>query len=293
MQEMKRLRCAFRSDQRPSVFGCLAIALLVIGAPLAQAQDPAAAPPPKECEVVVLNFENKGLAENEAHVAELLTNTFAAEVSKSAGCKVITQSDIKSMTDFDAQRAMCGSAESCMAEIGNALGVDIVIGGAVGRLGDAYVLQVMKRNVSKGVVEARVDDTITGGAGALQPAARNAARKIYGLASNAAGATTTKTEPAATTETSSSGSEAESSGGGTGLLFAGIGVAGAGALLLAAGVGAAVAIDFLVLGDKAVPGSDKDTAAIAGIGALAGGVVVGAIGLAVGGTLAGLGAMGE
>lgn len=292
MQDVKQLRQTLRHSGRSSLWKSLPLFLVAaVSAATANAEAPAADAPKKECEVVVLNFENKGLAENEAHVAELLTNTFAAEVAKSAGCKVITQSDIKSMTDFDAQRAMCGSAESCMAEIGNALGVDIVIGGAVGRLGDAYVLQVMKRNVSKGVVEARVDDTITGGAGALQPAARNAAKKIYGLAPNPTAATST-TKATSTTEAGTE-SQAEASGGGTGLLFAGIGVAAAGALLLAAGAGTAVAIDALVLGDKSVPGTDKDTAAIVGIGALAGGVGVGVLALVAGGTLAGLGAMSE
>ncbi len=242
------------------------------------------------CEVVVLDFEAKGLAANEAHVAEILTNTFAAEVSQSAGCKVITQSDIKSMTEFDAQRALCGSAESCMAEIGNALGVDIVIGGAVGRLGEAYTLQVMKRNVTKGTVEARVDDTITGGAAALQPAARNAARKVYGLAVESTAAASSNASSTATADTNG---DTSGGGGGTALLFSGIGLAGAGAVLMGAGIAVGVLVDALVLGSKDVAGADKDSAALIGLGAVGGGVAVGAIALAGGGALAALGALSE
>ena len=262
--------------------------LLPIALPAMARQDPAT-DATKPCEVVVLNFEPKGLPANEAHIAEIVTNTFAAEVAAQASCKVITQSDIRSMTEFDAQRTLCGSQESCMAEIGSALGVDIVIGGALGKLGDAYTLQIMKRNVTKGTVDARSDDTITGGAPQLQDAARNAARKLYGIAPLATAAPA-DSKGSSATQAATVDDEGSS---GSGLLFAGIGIGAAGALAVAAGATTALVVDAVVIGDKSLPGPTKDTAAIAGIAALGTGVVVGVLGLATGGVLAGIGAMSE
>jgi len=201
----------------------------------AKAAAPAAA---EQCEVVVMNLQARGLPKEQEYVTDILTSTLAGEIAAAKGCKVITQSDIKSMLDFEATKAACGeTSDSCMAEIGSALGVDLVVGGIVGKLGDSFTFQANLRDVTKGEVIARADETIKGDPILLKWAAKNAAHTLFKLEpvpmpTNAA------TTTAATGATPEAGAEA---GGSNALLYTVIGasVMGTGLTFLVLGGGAA------------------------------------------------------
>ncbi len=146
--------------------------------------DPAKAAPTSgnDCQVAVMNFQPKGLPDSQKHVPELLADSLAAEVASSTGCRVVTQADITQMLDFEATKASCGAmTESCLAEVGGALGVDRIIGGSVGKLGESFKLQIKLQNVAEARVEKRVDRLIRGEPEALDLAARNAGRELFGL----------------------------------------------------------------------------------------------------------------
>jgi len=150
--------------------------------PAAAEPAPTVVPAPVEetCEVVVMSLQARGLPESEHHLLPLLTTTMATEIAQGTGCKVTTEADVRSMLDFEATRLACGETDdSCIAEIGAALGVDLVVGGTVGLLGDEYVFQAALRNVSEGQVTSRVDRVTPKDAGELRSAVRAAARELF------------------------------------------------------------------------------------------------------------------
>lgn len=203
----------------------------------------------KPCQIAIMSLQTKGLPPEQAHVPELLSDSMATEIASATSCRVITQADIMEMLDFEAQKAACSEAsESCLAEIGGALGVERVIGGSLGMLGSSFKLQIKLQNVAQGRVEKRVDRTIKGDAELLDLAARNAARELFDLppisdgADGSAGATTTaggegqgQGDGAAS---STAGPGAPDEGGGFGMVLLGSGIAVGALGLVAALVGA-------------------------------------------------------
>ena len=130
---------------------------------------PAGVPPgpagSQECRVVVLNLNGKNLADGDKDTPALLTETLANEVNLVSGCHVVTQADVSQMLDFEAQKATCSDGgDSCLSEIGSALGAERVIGGTLGRLGTEFVLTARLMNVRDGVVEARAEQVVPGSA---------------------------------------------------------------------------------------------------------------------------------
>jgi hypothetical protein len=61
------------------------------------------------------------------------------------GFRVITPSEISSLLGLERQKALLGCTDQssdCMAELGDALGVDGVITGSIGKFGDAYQINI-------------------------------------------------------------------------------------------------------------------------------------------------------
>lgn len=173
------------------LLGVLAAASTMSGASLAQSS---VAPDGGGCRVVVLNLLGKNLPAADVDVPGLLTETLANEVNVVSGCQVITQADVAQMLDFEATKAACeGGGDSCLSEIGSALGADRVIGGSLGKLGTEFVLNARLMNVRAGVVEARAEQVVPGAVEKLRLAAKNAARQLYGKPPTTDAATTTTT----------------------------------------------------------------------------------------------------
>ncbi len=147
------------------------------------AQPTLAPRPTNGCRVVVLNLVGRNLAGVDADVPVMLTDSLAAEVAAVSGCQVVSQGDITQMIDFEAQKAACGDeTDSCLAEIGAALGAERVVGGTLGRLGGDFILSARLMNLGKGVVESRAEQVVHGAIEDLRQAARNAARQLFGVA---------------------------------------------------------------------------------------------------------------
>jgi hypothetical protein len=105
----------------------------------------------------------------------------ATELSLSTGCHVITENDITSMIDYEAQKQQCGvSSDSCMVELGSALGVDFMVTGTLGKIGDVYTLNARLIDIERMQVVARVDETARN-EGFVRVASRNAARGLFRL----------------------------------------------------------------------------------------------------------------
>lgn len=72
---------------------------------------------------------------------EIVSALIAVEISRVDGIDVITASDVQKMFDLEASKMDLGcDAVSCLTEMGNALGSELVVFGNVGRLGELYVV---------------------------------------------------------------------------------------------------------------------------------------------------------
>ena len=70
---------------------------------------------------------------------------------------VISRDEIKSMLLHEQSKMLMGcDDESCLAEIGGALGVQYIVSGNVGRIGETYLLHLKLINIREAKVENRV-----------------------------------------------------------------------------------------------------------------------------------------
>jgi hypothetical protein len=184
----------------------------------------------KPCQIAIMSLQTKGLPPEQAHVPELLSDSMATEIASATSCRVITQADIMEMLDFEATKAACAEgSESCLAEIGGALGVERVIGGSLGVLGSSFKLQIKLQNVAQGRVEKRVDRTIKGDPELLDLAARNAARELFDLPPLDESAIGAKSAAAGAQDrngdsSSTKGEATADEGGGFGMVLLGAGI---------------------------------------------------------------------
>jgi hypothetical protein len=145
-------------------------------------QTPAPVPAPAPtCKIVVLNLQARNFAEGGGDLPALLSEAVAKEVAALSKCQVVSQADLSSMLDLEAAKVACGSeAESCLAEVGAALGAEQVVGGSVGAVGTSFVVSTRMMDAKRAVVTARGEATIDNDIALLPTAAKNAARQLFG-----------------------------------------------------------------------------------------------------------------
>jgi TolB-like protein len=90
--------------------------------------------------------------------AAALTEALAAEVRKRSGAEVITQREISTVLSLERQKAMMGcSTDSCMAELGGALGVGNLVNGDIARVGESLLVAFRLVDVAKVRVVTQAD----------------------------------------------------------------------------------------------------------------------------------------
>lgn len=196
----------------------------------------------------------------------LLSSLLADSVGR-AGLKTLAQEEMRRVVELEGEKAAMGcDTTSCLAEMASAMGVDYVVFGDVGKLGNAFIVTLR-------LYDSKKNDTIS--RETLQ------APDIDGLRSGLDASVARLMSPIATIAVAPPPSSSSS-----GLLVPGVVcAAGGGALALGAGI-AAVVFDG-TLGNAAAPAKDKELAFGAGPWALAG-TGVGVVVAALGGTLIGL-----
>ena len=81
----------------------------------------------------------------------------------------------------EATKAACNEgADSCLSEIGAALGAERVVGGSLGRLGTEFILNARLMNVKAGTVEARAEQVVPGAVEKLRLGTKNLAHQLFG-----------------------------------------------------------------------------------------------------------------
>jgi hypothetical protein len=114
--------------------------------------------------------------------AQNLTQVLSTEVKGVEGASVVSRDDINALLQLEQakQKTGCDDAE-CMAQIGGALGVDLLIAGDAGKLGGLYLVNLRLLNVRTGEVENRATETFAGDEEQLLRAVRRAARSLLGI----------------------------------------------------------------------------------------------------------------
>lgn len=224
-----------------------------------------------------MELNGRALTGADEEMPALLSEALVAEVAASSGCSVVSEADITSLLRFEAARASCaGDADSCLAEIGAAFGAERVVSGTVGKLGTEYLLALRLLDVSAGVVEARAERAVPGGAEGLRPAVQDLGRELFG-------------KPAPRPDTAPpppSPDEEPAEGGLSASVVGGTAVATAGVLLLGFGAVAAVLAETRLADAASKDKAEMRALGLAGAAAAAVGVVV----VAAGGVFAVLGA---
>jgi TolB-like protein len=235
------------------------------------AQTPPSNPPPLPSVAVIKLQALGGISDS---TAVLLTSSLVTELREThTFSRVVSDTDLQGLLGLEMQKQLMDcSSSSCMAEAAGALGVDYVVTGNLGRLGDRWMLNVSKVNVKTAQAEATVTLPVDGAnESALLPAVKEAARKLSGTA---------VATPASADE--------KPAGGMAGKAFKGVGASAlaVGALgLVPALVGALVAggVSLVFLVNPSItltPGMGKAGSVVLGAGWA--GIVVGALVLVVG-----------
>ena len=125
----------------------LALALL--------AADPRGTPPPAPTQKVAVWAIQaaQGLSPG---AAQILEDVIATELARTGRFQVVGRTDLAAVLGYERQRQVLGCAESsCLAEIGGAVGADLVLSGQAGQLGSQYRLSLLLVDAKKGVAVAR------------------------------------------------------------------------------------------------------------------------------------------
>ena len=230
---------------------------------------------PKQ-KIAVLDLKSQ--TELDAGIVTILNELLLTEVQETGKFEVLGSSDIASMINLEEQRVqLTGCADdSCLVEIGGALGVNLLIVASVGAVGDSYLCTLKVLDVSNAKVLKRVAEMVPRKDNQLITAIRNSVRKaVEAIAGPIEGKTpepvATKAETTevktgdaaatATTETATSTSEVKAEAGGGGFLAVAPWI-GLGLTVVAGGIGGAMAglayRDNGALGDEVKGTSDHD-----------------------------------
>ena len=128
--------------------------------------------------VAVLDVEDTSGAQ--AARAKMLTQVIGGELPKLGGFQVISANEIRSMLGFEKQRQLLGCKEdSCLAELGGALGVDYLVSSQLAKFGSRFRLDLHLLDASRSRVVASEGNFIAGNDDALADGAVAMLRKLF------------------------------------------------------------------------------------------------------------------
>lgn len=134
-------------------YGVLAVLLMTLPAGTAAAQR----------SVAVLTIKSSQLSEDDCIA---LTNYMTVELQRVRGAKVLAWDDVTKMLEHQsASQALGCDDDQCMAEIGGALGVDFIVAGDIGKLGNRYLMNLKLIDIGRAETERRVSRTVEGDMG--------------------------------------------------------------------------------------------------------------------------------
>lgn len=145
-----------------------------------------AAPPSPPLRIATLALDGSGVPEGMAASATVLVPTEVRRARPDA--QVISSEDVRSLLAHQKNRLVlgCGADEACLADLGGVLGVDEIVAGRLGRLGETWVLELRRLDVKQARNLASVTRAVSS-AEALVGAVRSAAGELYAAPAGGAG----------------------------------------------------------------------------------------------------------
>jgi len=131
----------------------------------------------QDIRIAVMEFASKGGVSQKQ--MDALGDLLANEIRAMGKYRVIGKSDIRTALDIETQKNLVGcNDESCIAEIGGALGVRWVIVGNISKFGEKFLLNLKIMDAEKIRVVKGVSKKVEGGEGALIDALSIAAKEL-------------------------------------------------------------------------------------------------------------------
>lgn len=109
--------------------------------------------------VAILDFEGRGIALLEA---QTLTDRFSTEIGKTRVMQLVERRTMNEVLDEQGFSSEGCTSDECAAEVGALLGVQYMISGAIGKVGNTYTLDAKMFSVSTGAAEKTKNVTYTG-----------------------------------------------------------------------------------------------------------------------------------
>ncbi|MDP2340958.1 MAG: hypothetical protein Q8O67_08375 [Deltaproteobacteria bacterium] len=125
--------------------------------------------------VLVLDLRAEGV---DPATARLVRDEITAGLAQSKGLEVLSTEDLRRMVSMEAEKEAAGCTdESCLAEIGAAMGARFIVHGSVGLIGDTTLVQVSLFDTSANRAIAR-ETADAANANELLPSLRAAVRRL-------------------------------------------------------------------------------------------------------------------
>ena len=113
--------------------------------------------------------------------AELLTDRLRIELFNTAQFSVMERSQMQEiLKEQGFQQSGACSDEGCMVEMGQILGVNLLVGGSIGRLGNMYLLNIRGIDIKTAKIIAVVSEDIPGSIENVVAALKRVAAKLAG-----------------------------------------------------------------------------------------------------------------
>lgn len=117
--------------------------------------------PPADKRIAVMEMVVEGGAD--PVIGRQLTNRLAEALAARPKTKVIAPDDVRALLEKEAQRQLLGcSDERCLAEIGGALGADVLVQGRVSKIDNGYAISLALVDATKADSLGRVNETWQG-----------------------------------------------------------------------------------------------------------------------------------
>ena len=100
--------------------------------------------------VAILDFEGRGISLMEA---QTLTDRFTTAMSKTDRVQMVERGVMSEVLEEQGMTGADCSSQECAAEVGAMLGVEFMVNGAIGKLGDAYTIDIKMFSVATGAAE--------------------------------------------------------------------------------------------------------------------------------------------
>ena len=115
----------------------------------------AATPVPRRGPLRVAVYDLGTGGDVDARVGRIVTDALVVELRKLQGVSVVSLDEVRALIAHEATRQAAGCVDdSCLAEIADALGVDVVVSGTLSMLGDERILAVRRLSTTEATATA-------------------------------------------------------------------------------------------------------------------------------------------